>query len=266
MRRRFGRFVVAVAGGLGLGMPGSPTAQAATAPVAAAEASDARGSTPDWRLDATAYGWVQGVSGNVTALGHQVTIDASPGELLSHADFPLQGVVSVQHRRLVAIADGSWTPLTVDKGSSTTLPLPPGVTAKVHYSPVLATGELGYRIADVGGYAVDGLAGARYWYLGMTLTLTPSPTGSSLNKSTSWVDPVVGARIKKAIVPRLQVTLLGDVGGWGVGAKLDYQVLAALQLRLKRRWMLDAGWRQMSADRSRTRSIQRRPRGAWSSA
>jgi len=220
----------------------------ALATPAGAGSADGESSAASWRIDATAYAWFQGVSGDVTALGHKVNIDASPSDLLSYANFPAQGVVNVLHGRLVAIADASWTPLTVNTAHPSLLPLPPGMAVEVQYSPVIATAEAGYRVANPRGYAVDALAGARYWYLGATLTLTPSPTGSSVSKSTDWFDPLVGARVQKALLPRLEGTLLGDVGGFGVGANLDYQVVAALGLTLAPRWSVDAAWRQIYAD------------------
>ena len=200
-----------------------------------------------WRLDATAYAWFQGVNGDVTALGHKVSIDASPSDLMSYADFPVQGIVNVQEGRLLAIADGSWTPLTVKKSSSTVLPLPPGMAVEVKYSPVIATAEAGYRIADVRGYSIDGLAGARFWYLDTRITLTPSPFGT-IDKAVYWFDPIAGARLEKQITPRLEATALGDIGGFGAGAQLDYQVVGALSLALTPRLALDGAWRQTYAD------------------
>jgi hypothetical protein len=241
MNRTFGNnLLLALAASLVLGtlLPtpaGAGTAADETAP-------------PTWRIDGTAYVWFQGVNGDVSALGHQVNIDASPSDLLSYAGLPVEAMLGVQHRRFVAIADGSWTPLTVDTANPKLLPLPPGMAVQVKYSPVIATAEVGYRVSDAGGYAVDALAGARYWYLGATLTLTPSPTGSSVSKSDYWFDPIVGARISKSILPRLDATVMGDIGGFGVGADVDYQVVGALGFKITPTWSLDGAWRQMYAD------------------
>jgi len=213
----------------------------------AADVGDDTMSGNGWCLDATAYLWLQGVNGNVTALGLKIDIDASPSDLMSYAQFPVQGVVSTQYRRWVGIADGSWTPLTVNKSSSAVLPLPPGIAVQVKYSPVIATAEAGYRIAEVDGYSVDGLAGARFWYLDAKLTLTPSPFGT-IDKSVYWFDPIVGARFRKQLLPRLEATALGDVGGFGAGAQLDYQLVGALGLAVTPRLGFDAAWRQTYAD------------------
>jgi hypothetical protein len=62
------------------------------------------------------------------------------------------------------------------------------------------------------------------------------------------VDPVVGGRIDIDPVPKVEVTVLGDVGGWGTGSKLDYQAVGSLGYRLTPRLTLQAGYRYMGVD------------------
>ena len=81
----------------------------AAAPVRAqAPAAESDG----WRVNATAYVWLQGVHGDGAALGQQISMDASASQLMSDADFDLQVLVNARYRRFVAIGDVSWTPFT----------------------------------------------------------------------------------------------------------------------------------------------------------
>jgi len=41
-----------------------------------------------------------------------------------------------------------------------------------------------------------------------------------------WVDPVVGARIRHQIAPGRELTLIGDVGGFGAGSEFSWQAVA----------------------------------------
>jgi hypothetical protein len=50
----------------------------------------------------------------------------------------------------------------------------------------------------------------------------------SASKSVSWVDPVVGARLRHQLAPGWNLVVSGDVGGFGAGSKFSWQALAAL--------------------------------------
>jgi len=201
-----------------------------------------------WQLSATAYMWLQGISGHVSALGHESDFNAGASDLMKYADYSAQGIAVLRFRRWLLLADASWTPLTVDKSSSTLLPLPPGMAFQVEYRPLIATSEVGYRLLSGPGYDLDGLAGVRYWHFRATLSLNPSPAGRSLSSTTKWADPVVGIRLRRTILPRLEATVWGDIGGAGAGSHLDYQVVSGLGYRLTPGWFFDGAWRRLYAD------------------
>src|SRR5262249_61316881 len=80
-------------------------------------------------------------------------------------------------------------------------------------------------------------AGGRSWwqrgevYLAVSVTvnafdLTFSRAGVvSAEKSVSWFDPLVGARIRHQFAPTWNFALSGDVGGFDVGSKFSWQGL-----------------------------------------
>lgn len=59
------------------------------------------------------------------------------------------------------------------------------------------------------------------------------------------MDPLVGGRILAALSPKVTVTIAGDVGGWGAGSELDYQVAGLLGYRIKPSWTVQAGYRYL---------------------
>ena len=97
------------------------------------------------------------------------------------------------------------------------------------------TQKLGYRVIDTERLKIDGLAGFRYWHFGERASFTTN----SLNftGSQNWVDPVVGGRIT-GIWRHAQsgISVGGDVGGWGVGAQIDYQFSVLSAIALNQRW------------------------------
>lgn len=44
------------------------------------------------------------------------------------------------------------------------------------------------------------------------------------------------------------MTIAGDVGGWGTGSQLDYQIAAVLGYRIKPAVVLQAGYRYLAVD------------------
>ena len=216
-----------------------------TAPNPAVSANDA------WQLVLSPYLWFPGVHGMVGALGHDASIHASPGDLLSHFRFGLMAMVEARYKRLVLPLDIVWVRLADDKA----LPAPGlgAITANAKASELILTPKVGYRVLDKNRIKADGLAGFRYWHLGQNLQFSPSLLGLNFSGSQNWVDPLVGGRIQGILTPKLDATIAGDVGGWGVGSQLDYQVVGLLGYKIKPKWKLQAGYRYLDVNyRSRT--------------
>lgn len=240
MKHPASRFIsAAVRAGLLLGLAATP---------AAAQSPQSNTATSGWHANATIYFWAQGVHGDASALGHTLGINATAGDLISDADYAAEGLVGIQYRRLLMLSDFSWTPLTVDKSPGSVPSLPPGVALQAKFKPLLITPELGYRLIQRRSLTLDGLAGVRYWHMGTTIALIPSPTGTSQSKSMDWTDPLLGARVQYWLSPRLVARVAGDIGGFSVGSRLDDQLVGGFSYRLLRRWAIDAAWRSLYVD------------------
>jgi hypothetical protein len=174
------------------------------------------------------------VHGTVGARGRDVGVHASAGDLLSHFRFGLMGTVEARHKRLVLPVDLIWVRLRDDKA----LPFPNllATTANMKGSEFILTPQIGFRLLDEEKIKAYALAGFRYWHFGQNLEFSPSRLGLNFSSSQNWVDPVVGGRIELAPSPKVVVTILGDVGGWGTGSQLEYQVAGLLGYRIKPEW------------------------------
>jgi hypothetical protein len=240
--------------------------QPAAAPVRALSA-DAQTQLPDranppmatvtadnaWHSDLMIYLWMPGLHGTAGTPDHQLSVHASPADLLSNFRFGLMGTIEARKNRWVLPLDMMWVRLGDDKAFGAD-----GVTittADVKFTEFILTPKVGYRIVDKEKVTVDALTGFRYWHLGQSFDFNPSITGRSLNGSQNWVDPLVGARIQAHLSPKVEMTIAGDVGGWGAGSQLDYQMVAALGYRFKPKWVLEGGWRYLSVDYRTSTSI-----------
>jgi hypothetical protein len=203
-----------------------------------------------WHLAVSPYLWFPGVHG--TAIGQNgngVGFRASPSDLLSHFQIGLMGAVEVSHKRIVTSMDIFWIRLEDD----TAIPLPPAISdgaigAKIHATEFFLAPKIGYRVIDQPGIKIDALAGFRFWHFGESLSFNPSVLGLNFNGSQNFVDPIVGGRIQLALSPKIVVNILGDVGGWNTGSKLEYQVAGLIGYKIKPALTLQAGYRYLNLD------------------
>jgi hypothetical protein len=192
------------------------------------------------------YLWFPGMHGTVGSPARQLSVHASAIDILSNFRFGLMGVADLRYKRVVAPIDMFWVRLGDDKTLSNLGPS--GTTADVRITQTFITPKIGYRLVDREKLKVDALTGFRYWHLGQKLSFDPSRLGLDFTQSANWVDPLVGARIQMPLSPKVALSLGGDVGGWGTGSELEYQMVAMLGYRIKPKCTLQFGWRYLSVD------------------
>jgi hypothetical protein len=92
------------------------------------------------------------------------------------------------------------------------------------------------------------LVGLRYTELDAVQIFDASNTAAS--ESRGWFDPIVGARGRIPLVDRLSFNWRADVGGFGVGSDLSYQLDASATWTFNRMFRAFAGWRYLKVDYS----------------
>jgi hypothetical protein len=219
--------------------PHGGTSTGGTAPVASV-------SDNQWHIAVSPYLWFPGVHGTIGALGHDAGYSASAADLLSNFRFGLMGAVEARRNRLLTTVDTIWIRLEDDKA----LPFPNvgADSATLKMTEFLLTPNVGVRLLDGKMIKADALAGIRYWHFGENVTFSPGTLGFNFSKSQNWVDPVVGGRIAIAVLPKVGITVAGDVGGWGAGSQLEYQVVGLLGYKIKPKMTLQAGYRYLYVD------------------
>jgi hypothetical protein len=204
-----------------------------------------------WHFVVAPYLWLPWMYGTAGAFGHDTHVYATPGDIFSHFRFGLMGLVEADHKRIVLPLDIIWARLGDDKA----LPFPNllATTADVKVDMFILTPKVGYRLLDQEKIKIDALTGFRYWHLGQNLQFSPSRLGLNFSGSQNWVDPLVGGRILGALTPKVSLSVGGDVGGWGTGSQLDYQVFGLLGYKLCPKWTLQGGYRYLDVNyRSKT--------------
>jgi hypothetical protein len=109
------------------------------------------------------------------------------------------------------------------------------------------TGIALYRFFQDPVQFADGGLGFRAWGFSSNLTLNPGRLeGQALNRTGSWADPLIGGRYHRDLGNGFGLTAYGDVGGFGVGAHADWQVLGTVDYSLNPSWDLHLGYRSLN--------------------
>ena len=205
-----------------------------------------------WSYQFTPYGWTPWVQGNATIRGRSFDVYASPVDVLEDLDFAWMSYMQAKKGPLTLFADviyvdestsGSvFSSRSFGQGISATLGA--ALSADYRFWTVEAGGM--YEVMqwrsrhDAGApdTVLEMLAGGRYWHqqLGVDVALAGTVNFDGLTISGSraiassggvqWIDPFVGARLRWQPAAGEEVSLRGDVGGFGAGSKFTWQALA----------------------------------------
>lgn len=199
-----------------------------------------------WHFALSPYLWFAGAHGTVGALGRDVSIHASPGDLLSHFNIGVMGAAEARYKRFLLFGDLLWIRLS----DSRAIPFTGlgAISADARVGQLVWTSDIGYRVVDHPKLKADANVGARFWHLGQKLSFNPAPLGLNLQASQNWADIVVGGRVQLPMGKKAEINLRGDVGGWNATAKLDYQFAGLLGYKVHPKWTLLAGYRYLFVD------------------
>lgn len=204
-------------------------------------ASASEDSVETLAFSATPYLWAPGSKGTVTIGNRSIPVDSSVGDTFDLlGDLDAGGAMvylEARWRRLALFTDLSFL------GINTTDSFGPGQRGSVRtkYLQYLVEYGLAYRILEHPNSLVQGLpiwvdliAGARWNRITTEFAFARRPR--DVKAKTRFTDPLVGARFSAplwgndaagAFVARFR----GDVGGFGVGSDLAWNVLAGLEWR-----------------------------------
>ena len=238
---------------------------------------------PGWTFSLTPYAWAISLGGSATVKGRTSDVDANFFQILDHTQFPkglleLAALGEARYDRFALLADIAYFKLGLGASLNRTRSFDAiggavGASAGLTVEMVIAEAAAAYEIARWSGLtspqsstALDFYAGGRAWWQRGDLEIVASGVLNvfdlsfsrfgvvSAEKSVSWFDPVVGARIRHQFAPTWNFALSGDVGGFGVGSKFSWQVLALLEHEICRSrtvtWSAMLGYKALSVDYS----------------
>src|SRR5215469_12395423 len=197
----------------------------------------------------TPYLWLASVHATtLTPLARepQVNSSVSTVDLLSHLDgAPFMGSFEARYGALGFLADAIHLPVSTKitthdiffQGGDAALKADQG------------TGIALYRFLEDPVQFADAGLGFRAWGFSSRVALNPGLLpGVAVNPGGGWADPLIGARYHRDLGNGWGLTAYGDVGGFGVGAHTDWQVLGTVDYSLNPSWNLHLGYRSLNFD------------------
>jgi hypothetical protein len=201
-----------------------------------------RGDDPDrWRFEFVPYLWFASLDGSIGLDPlPAVQVAADPGEPLVNLDFALADAFSARKGPWAVLADITLTKLGVDETVSAS-------DVEIDSVLVWASVAVGHAVVDAPRARVELFGGARYLLLDNDGRSVGSVTAEN-SKSEDWLDPIVGFDARGQLAERWSVGLLADVGGFGVGSDLSWELLPRVSYAWNEIITLNAGYRLLAMD------------------
>jgi hypothetical protein len=226
---------------------------ATAAPVRAQ--TTAPGEPGGWTFTISPYVWATSLTGNTSSGGVDADVDLPFSDIVDNLAFGGMLGVDVRKGRFGVIFDGV---LARQESESDIQRVELDVTvdsAWLGVAPYYRVVDWTYRQSASGQplrFVVEPLAGIRYTHFRVETDGTgPRGDGRQVDRTENWVDPVVGSRFAVDLADQWQVFGEGDIGGFGVGSDLSWNLQAMVGYAttiLGRQTTFAAGYRALGQD------------------
>ena len=214
---------------------------------ASSDAKAGSNSGNEWSVQITSYVWGSGLEGEVAPREGipSTDIDASFTDLIENADLAVMLLVEVRKGRFGMLADLTYLSVEVDDAT----PGPLFGDAKLESETLTATLDFAYRAIERDNWALDLIAGVRGWDVEAELSLGAGILPAVEAKlEESWIDPLVGLRSMVRFGSGFSLATYADIGGFGAGSDLTWQVLGSIQYEFNDSLVGHLGYRHLSVD------------------
>lgn len=205
--------------------------------------------TSDWKFVVALYGWGAGLEGDVGVFGLPAQpVDLTFSDVIQSLDFAVMGLGEARNGRFMLGFDATYT----NVGKSVKTPF--GILADkidVTNTSVMLTGVGGYALYDTEAVRLEAIAGARVYSVNNEFDVKGGILGGrSKSDGATWVDPLVGAKLRIDLLPNVYTTGWAMIGGFGVGSDLMWDLMGGAGYDFNDTFSLFAGYRAMSVDYS----------------
>ena len=216
----------------------SPLAIAEDASKLGTDANSNTSTSKDWEFNlAPMYLWAVSINGDQTVKGVKVDLDVPFSDIFDNLNGALTVHFEGLHRqRWGFFTDLNYIVLEMDDGP-----------VDIDFTETMIELAGFYRIIR-GAHAIDGLGGLRYSSMDVDLDL-PGPL-SDVDQRKDWVDPYFGLLWQWKIAEKWGTRLRGDIGGFGIGSDLTWNLVGLVDFKPWKHAGLFGGYRALYQDYS----------------
>jgi len=197
-----------------------------------------------WSFTLTPYGWATSITGTMSAGDLSADVDVSFKDVLKHLDMTFMMAAEFRYKRWGFAGDLVYARLHDDIAPPVGL-----LYSSTHevLKETIVTLELSYRVVDSKPAFLDVFAGARVYDIYSQIVLRPRLDRRGVNASATetWADPIFGLRGRYYVSRAVFLNLYGDIGGFGVGSDLSWQVLGGIGIQTARWCDVELGYRAL---------------------
>lgn len=186
-----------------------------------------------WRFEVTPYLWAPGIRGTLGLdSGLAKSADFTTSNVLG--DLKSGGMIAAEAHYGKWGVMGDLVSATLQKTGSIPVATPYGpdtIGDKVTLQQTVLTGAATYTVVNGKDAYVDALLGVRAIYATATLSanLNNTPLKETVSKTTSTVDPIIGAKGRYRIADSSwYIPFYGDIGSGGGTTNLTWQAMAGV--------------------------------------
>jgi hypothetical protein len=189
-----------------------------------------------WRFTFTPYVWLSGLKGTIGVGSNISEVDVSFTEGAEDFEFGFAGLLESRRHPWVLRTDFFYVSLSDEEAVSG------GNTLTVGQDELMLHPEVGYTLLAAPWGGVDGLIGARYWNLGVDLSVPAQGVSADRN----WVDGTVGANLRYQPGEQWRLVAKTDIGAGG--SHFTWQLYGGGSYDIGRCCALVAAWRYLDID------------------
>ncbi len=203
-----------------------------------------------WEFRMGIPAWASGISGTTGLKGVTGHVDVPFTALLDHLDAIAPLSLDARYGKWGVHVDGQYVKLSEQFHPDRFL-LESGT---VEMEQAFVNFDLNYRVVDTAPFTVEAFAGGRFNYMSLNGTLESARprlvSDKNMGGDTDWCDPILGVNAKVQVSKPLSLIFTGDVGGFGVGSHLTYQLLGGVQIQVARNLYSQVAYRLIHTDYS----------------
>jgi len=183
-----------------------------------------------WSIDVPLYVLFAGMDGQVASHGHAVNLDVEFSDVMEHLEFGAMGSVRVGYERWRLTTEIIYMGLGAAKEG-----------ASADMDQWVVEPRVSYRFPPF----FEPFVGVRYNKLSGSIE---GPFGKDPIGTQDWFDPILGTDATFAATTKLDVILHADIGGFGAGSDLTWQLFPYVSWQVTGMASLLLGYRLLDVD------------------